>query len=111
MANNQLYSDGRYIKVPVGAGVESGDPVLVVALTGVAQADRDADGNAVIDRGGSYTLSVHAVNAGGNSAVAVGDMIYHSGTELSKNATGVLFGYALEALGAGLTDEIEVLLK
>jgi predicted RecA/RadA family phage recombinase len=74
----------------------SGDPVLVGQIPGVATVAKGAGGNATantsIDTAGSYNLSVKGVDGGGNSAVAVGDIIY----------------YALEAITSGSTATIEV---
>lgn len=110
MADNQLYSDGRYVKLPVGKGVESGDAVLVGAITGVATSDANDNDEAVVDRGGSYKVPVLA-DDGESAAVNIGDAIYHSGSGLDKDDSGVLFGYALEEIASGDTNDIEVLLK
>lgn len=113
MAGNGLRTEGRHIQV-TAASIESGDPVCVVALTGVAQYDTDASGKVVIDRNGTYDLSVAAVNAQGNSAVVEGDSIYYNSGDtpkLNKKSAGVLFGYALEGITSGSTATIEVALK
>ncbi len=114
MADNQLRSNGRYVKLPVStAEYDSGDPVCLGRITGVATADKDSSNNVVIDRAGSYDLSVKGVNDSGNSAVAVGDAIYFVAGDtpvLSKKDSGVLFGFALETVGSGATATIEVLL-
>jgi predicted RecA/RadA family phage recombinase len=110
MAKN-FVQDGRRLWLTAGAGVVSGDPVVVGQLTGVALSDVDASNNTNVDTEGVYDLSVKAIDAGGNSAVAIGDAIYHVDADtpkLSKKATGVLFGYALEAVGAGATATINV---
>jgi len=102
------------LRVPVGAGIESGDPVVVGGITGVALVDRDSDGYAVIRRKGVFNLEVNGVDGSGNSAVAIGDSIYYvtgDTIKLSKKATGVLFGYALEAVASGASATIKVLLK
>lgn len=54
-------------------------------------------------------ISVTAEDGQGNSAVAIGDLLYEDSGTVNKDATnGVEFGYALEAVGAGETDTIEV---
>ena len=113
MATNHVQK-GRYLWLTVGVGVKSGDPVAVGQITGVAIIDADADGKATVDTEEVYALSVKAINAEGNSAVVVGDAIYLTAADnpkLSKKATGVLFGYALEAVTAGATAVINVKLK
>jgi hypothetical protein len=112
---NRRYKDGRYIDVPVPVGTVSGDPLLLgeAKLPVIAQIDRLSDGTASVARTGSYMLTVKAINAGGNSAVAHGDTIYFVDADtpkLSKKATGDPFGMALTALAAGATGEVEVLL-
>ncbi len=105
---------GRYLWLNVGVGVKSGDPVAVGQITGVATIDADANGYATVDTEEVYDLSVAAVDAGGNSAVAIGDSIYYVDADtpkLSKKNTGVLFGTALEVINAGATDTINVKLK
>ena len=50
-----------------------------------------------------YDLSVQAVDAGGASAVAVGDVLYYDGTNiLNKNNAGEEYGVALEVIAAGI---------
>lgn len=118
MATNLFMADGRYL---TGAATQpatpvSGDPVLLgqipgVALTGEAEGG-NAAGEITIDTGGVYNLSVEGVNAGGNSAVAIGDIIYYEAGEtppLNKDATnGVRFGYALGTVASSETGTIPV---
>jgi len=114
MAKNQV-QEGRHLWLNVGVGVKSGDPIAVGQITGVATIDADAAGYATVDTGNVvYDLSVKAIDAGGNSAVAIGDAIYYvtaDNPKLSKKNTGVLFGHALEIIAAGGTDTINVKLK
>jgi len=52
---------------------------------------------------------VVAVNHSGNSAVAVGDLLYVDTGVINKDSTdGVEFGYALDAIDAGDTADIRV---
>ncbi len=91
----------------------SGDPVVVGQLPGVALNAERADGETTIDIGPSvFRLSVKGIDAGGNSAVAVGDRIYYVAADtpkLSKKATGVSFGIALGTVTSGGTTTIDVL--
>jgi predicted RecA/RadA family phage recombinase len=111
MATNQVYMEGDELLLPVASGTLSGAPVVVGQIPGVAQADRDANGNAPVDTDGVYTLSVKGINAGGNAAVAYGDIVYFTTGDtppLSVKATGVRFGYAMGAVTSGATTAIAV---
>ena len=106
--------EGRRLFLTVGASVVSGDPVAVGQITGVAIEDVNSTNQASVETVGVFNLSVKAINAGGSSAVAVGDAIYFvSGDtpKLNKKDTGVLFGYALGAVSGGQTGTIPVKLK
>jgi len=115
MATNKV-QDGKILRLTVGSGVVSGNPVVVGnGLAGVALTDYDAtDGKATVEIGnGVYDLSVQAVNDAGNVAVAVGDRLYFAGSTtpwLSKKTSGKFFGIALEAITSGQTATINVLL-
>lgn len=115
MADNLIQKEGKYLRVAVSAGVESGDITLlgskfpVVALT-----DRDTAGYATVDVGPAvYDLSAVAKDADGNSAIAVWDRLYwdtgQSPDALSKDSTKIFFGYALETVDSGETATINVL--
>lgn len=118
MATNLYMDERRYIKGAATAPATpvSGDPVLLGQIPGVALTDEGEGGNAsgeiTIDTAGVYDLSVKGENAGGNSAVAIGDIIYYEAGQtppLNKDATnGVRFGYALGTVGSGLTATIPV---
>lgn len=112
MAKNLVFAEGRKLTLPVGAGVKSGDPVAIGAMTGVALNDRDAAGNATVDFGGVYELSVKAVSDVGNSAIAVGDQLYFVAGDTpklsKKSSTGLYFGFALDAVNSGETATIRV---
>jgi len=94
----------------------SGDPVLVGPQTGIAMTAEGEGGNAPSNTTielGPYvaTHSVKAVDGGGNSAVAVNDKIYYVSGDtpvLSKKATGVFYGYAMETITSGSTATIMV---
>lgn len=113
MATNIVFEYGRRLTVPCTypATPASGDPVIFGDLPGVAIGDEDTDGNTVVQFEGVADVSVKAVNAGGNSAVAVGDVIYYVDGDtpaLSKKNTGVRYGVAMEAITSGATDTINV---
>jgi predicted RecA/RadA family phage recombinase len=113
MAKNRVYESGRKLSLAATdpATPVSGDPVVVGQMPGVALTDERADGTTSIDFEGVYTLPVRGVNGGGNSAVAVGDILYYvSGDtpKLSKKDTGVRYGYALGSVNAGATATIQV---
>lgn len=111
MATNKI-QDGQILRLTVGSTVDANEPVVVGnALRGVAITDySSADGKAEVDIGpGVYDLSVTATDPA-SSAVAVGDRLYSDGTTITKNKTGKFFGIALEAISAGETATINVLL-
>lgn len=113
MAANQVFPNGRQLSLAATepATPVSGDPVLVGQMPGVALTNEDAAGNTTIDFGGVYDLSVKGIDGVGNSAVAVGDILYYVAGDtppISKKNTGVRFGYALETVTAGATATINV---
>lgn len=114
MALNEVLKNGWLQSLPVTHPTTpvSGSPVRCGILTGVAQTDERADGTTSVDLGPTtWQLSVKAVNDAGNSAVALFDPIFYVDADtpvLSKKASGYFFGYALEALGSGLTGTIHV---
>lgn len=113
MATNRKFKDGKYLQVVCSDPTTpaSGDPVIVGQIPGVAQANEDTDGLTSVDFGGVYTLSVKGIDGSGNSAVAAGDILYYVAADtpkISKKATGVRFGYALEAVTSGSTATIMV---
>ena len=117
MAKNAVYGTGRFLSVTATdpATPASGDPVLVGQLPGVATVDEGDGGNASgavsIDTAGVYNLSVKGVDGGGNATVSAGDILYYVTADtpkLSKKATGVRFGYALEGVTSGATATIAV---
>jgi T5SS/PEP-CTERM-associated repeat protein len=109
-------AEGNILDLTNGSGSawNSGDPVLVGQLAGVAALNIANGASGAVSVKGVFDLSVKAIDAGGNSAVAVGDAIYYTAGDtpkLNKKATGVLFGHALEAIASGGTDTINVRLK
>ncbi|MCV2395929.1 DUF2190 family protein [Actinotalea sp. M2MS4P-6] len=113
MATNVIYEYGRRLAVPCTfpATPASGDPVIFGDLPGVAIGAEDTDGKTVVQFEGVADVSVKAIDGGGNSAVAAGDVIYYVNGDtpaLSKKSTGVRYGVAMEAITSGSTDTINV---
>jgi len=97
MAKNMNLPEALHISLPVPDGTVSGDAVAVGAWRGIAQTDKDADGEATVWINGSATLDV-------TGAVATfGLPIYIAGTgasiranEATTTATdNTLIGYSL----------------
>lgn len=111
MADNLKFANVP-ITVAVASGVSSGDPLCIGLMPGVAVKDRDTDGNAPVDfRNRVWDLNVNGVDDAGNVAVAIGDDIYYTSGDtikLSKKASGVYYGTALEAISSGSADVIFV---
>lgn len=114
MATNEVYAPGVTTLncVPTApTTVDSGDPVLLGKLPGVALTDEDSDGNATIAISGVFQLSVKGEDGSGNSAVAAGDILYYDSDVINKDVTnGTRFGYALGAVTSGSTSTIDVLI-
>lgn len=114
MATNRVRANGRFINevATTPAVPASGNPVLVGQIPGVALIDEEADGQTTVDTGGVYSLSVKGMtNAAAASAVVAGDLLYFTAgavPPINKDTTGVRFGYALGAVGGGLTVAIPV---
>ena len=111
MAKNMVHTPGDQLNV-VKASVVSGDPIVVGQMPGVAlTCSESGTNNVTMKRNGVFNLSVKGIDGGGNSAVAIGDILYHTAADtppLSKKATGVRFGYALEAVNSAATGTIKV---
>lgn len=115
MSKNQIYDKATQLEMTVPSGKVSGDPVVVGQIPGVCLTDRElagpAIGQAVVKMNGAADLSVKGIDGGGNSAVVEGDILYYVEADtpkISKKATGVRYGYALAAVGSGLTATIRV---
>ena len=81
MAKNMRLPEALHLELPVPANTVAGDTVTAGAWRGIAQTDRDADGNATVWINGSATITV-------DTAVAtVGLPIYIAGTGASLRAT------------------------
>lgn len=118
MATNQVFVPGDKFSAVCSqpATPVSGDPVLVGQIPGVALVDEGDGGNATgetsITTVGIWDLNAEAVNNGGNSAIAVGDILYYDSAATIKinkdNTNGVRFGYALETVTSGSSGVIRV---
>jgi predicted RecA/RadA family phage recombinase len=113
MAKNQVFDEGEQLSLVCTdpATPKSGDPVLVGQIPGVALTDERADGTTTVDTEGVFKLSVKGVDGSGNKAIAAGDIIFYVAADtpkLSVKATGVRYGYALEAVTSGSTATIRV---
>lgn len=117
MATNEVFAADKTASLVCSdpATPASGDPVVCGQIPGVALTDESAGGNptgsTTVALNGVFDLSVKGVDGSGNSAVAVGDIIYYVAADtpkLSKKATGVRFGYARETVGSSSTGTINV---
>lgn len=83
MALNQRYPNALHIALPVPSGTKSGEPVQVGRISGVAQIDRQEDGNATVWLDGSWDIEVTG------AITNVGDPVYiTSDRKLDATATG-----------------------
>lgn len=113
MAKNKVFDESDQLSLVCTdpATPVTGDPVLVGQIPGVALTNERADGTTSVDTEGVYHLSVKGVNGSGNTAIAAGDIVYYVAADtpkLSAKATGVRFGYALDAITSGSTSTIRV---
>ncbi len=104
---NYVHS-GERIYLTVGTDVKAGDPVAVGQIVGVALNDADASGGTVVITRGVFRLPVKGNDGTADVDVAVGDQLYIKDGVISKDSSGVPFGYALGTVAAGATTEIEV---
>lgn len=121
MATNLRHATGDTLSLPVGAGIESGDPVLVGDLSGVALTDRGAGGNpaefATVQVGVNSAVFTVEVEATDGNIVA-GDRLYIDvAGAVSNDPTDHAFGFAIPTPGqtgnlvaSGQTGDIHVLL-
>jgi predicted RecA/RadA family phage recombinase len=110
MATNSAFANADQLSLPVAEGVESGDPVIVEQLVGVALTDRGAEGNpsthATVKLTGAFHLPVTTT-----STLDIGDPVYITDAGVLTPAAGdtnALFGHALEEKGAGNPETIAV---
>ncbi len=102
MATNEVYKDANNVPLPVASGVVSGEAVVVGGLVGVAQTDRDADGNATVKLNGAHKLPLAASTTVGQAVYghASGGGAVTARVQLidTTSTTGTLLGYAIEAV-------------
>jgi predicted RecA/RadA family phage recombinase len=114
MAKNNVYmwTDSLPLVCTAPATPQSGDPVLAGQIPGVALTSKDSNNVNTVAVNGTFDLSVKGENNAGNSAVAVGDILYYEAGQtppINKDSTaGVRFGYALAAVASGATATIPV---
>jgi predicted RecA/RadA family phage recombinase len=102
LALNRELEDAKQVCLPVPEGTESGDPLVLGALPCVALIDRNADGEASVDLGGAYRLTVSGEDGEGNAAVGVGDILFIDAEgNITVDEAGTRFGYALDAVAEG----------
>ena len=112
MALNMVHEEGTQIVV-VQASRVSGDPMVVGQIPGVALTSSESGTNNVtMKTDGVFLLSVKGENNAGNSAVAIGDILYYEAGQTppvnKDNVAGVRFGYAMDAITSGSTATIRV---
>lgn len=112
MAKNMVHEEGTQIVV-VQASRVSGDPMVVGQIPGVALTSSESGTNNVtMKTDGVFLLSVKGENNAGNSAVAIGDILYYEAGQTppvnKDNVAGVRFGYAMDAITSGSTATIRV---
>lgn len=113
MATNAKYEDGdQFTCQPTrasGSRAQSGDPIAVGKLPGVALTDAtDTVGNSGKCTGkfnGVYMFVVEGKDDDGNAAIGLGDIVYiDDDGKLNVDAVnGVRFGYALAPVASGNT--------
>ncbi|RCG31978.1 DUF2190 family protein [Sphaerisporangium album] len=110
MATNILFEQGDQLDVVCSAPAtpESGQPVLVGQLPGVALTDERADGKTTVKFNGVAELDVKGETTT-NAAVSAGDILYYDSGVINRDSTnGVRFGYALAPVNSGATNKIPV---
>ena len=109
--------DGKKLYLATAEDAESGDPMVLGGFLPVVLSTDAAAASpykAAVETDGIFDLSVEAVDDDGNSAVVLGDAIYYNSGDdpvLTKKSTGEFYGVATEAISAGETDTIGVMLR
>jgi predicted RecA/RadA family phage recombinase len=105
MATNNRFAWSDSLSLPVASGVESGDPVIVGDLPGVALTDRatggdkaggNADGFATVALDGVFDLEVTGALAAAGTPV----YITPAGALTATVSTNKLFGYSVPGFTA-----------
>ena len=92
MATNIKYESGDQLRVHLGAGVDSGDPVVFGNQPGVALVDSDDDGYVTVKFNGAAEFEV--ANANREDAIYITPST--GALSLTDDANKVFFGVALE---------------
>lgn len=98
MAMNQLYPEARHIAVAAPSAIESGDPVIIGGIAGVAQTTAKAGETVTVWLDGSYRLPV-------TGTPKTGDVVSLKGKTLAVGA-GSPFGVVIAADQAAGTAEV-----
>jgi len=116
MAINYV-QEGKTLRIGTASGAVSGDPMVIgsylpcVLLT---DAESSSPYNATVATQDIFSLSVNAIDDGGNNGVSVGDSIFYVSSDtpvLSKKSSGEFFGVALGTIGGGSTATIDILIR
>lgn len=83
--------------LPVADGTDSGDPVKVGGLIGVAQTSRNAAGNATIALDGAHDLTVVGALAGAGTPVYI---VAADNTLTATVGSNTLFGHTIPGVTA-----------
>lgn len=101
MALNQRYPRFEHIALEAPRDIESGDPVRIGQVAGVAQTSAAEGERVTVWLNGSYLLEV-------TGAVTEGQAVYlNTNNTLTATAGDTFFGVAVRAKGTG-TAEVEV---
>lgn len=114
MAKNQVFAPSKTRSLPVADGTESGDPVIVGSIVGVALTSKgeggNAAGNATVALDGAFDLPI-----GTTTSLAVGAKVFivtSTGALTTTDNSGAnpVFGKVLEAKGttAGEVHPVEI---
>lgn len=104
-----LISTNDDLRLDVGSALSSGDPVLIGKLPAVCVTDADASNIATVKTKGVFALPYTVAGA-----VAVGAPLYlNTGVmdDADDAVTGVIFGYAAEAIGGAGSGTVNVIVK
>lgn len=113
MAKNEVYRLGQYFPLPVPDGTDSGDPIRVGVLNGVAATGKGVEGNypgnASFDNGGAWLVPVDIVT----NPLTPGSAVYITGANVLTNvATGnKLWGAYIEDTAAAVGTQVLAVVK
>jgi predicted RecA/RadA family phage recombinase len=114
MTTARVYK-GDTLTINLAAAANSGDPVSVGFIAGVAlnKSLTSSPYTVVMARRGVFRVPVKGHNGAANTAVNIGDRVYHTAGEtfVDVDSAAKPFGYALEAVTSGATTTVRVLLN